>query len=112
MSYPELLYSTGDTLCSYTVSGSMKTPFKQGLLLSDHPEHTVGGTQCVYGMNGKSAGAEGWGSSYMQLSRPKESSRLNMDKEIFVLVVMNQSEESTRDKGRRSGTNWKIPYYE
>lgn len=94
-SYPELLYSIGDTLCSYTVAGSMKTPFEQGLLLSDH---TVGGTRCVYGTNGRSAGAEGWGSSYMQLSRPKESSRLNMDKEIFVLVVMNQSEESTRDK--------------
>lgn len=48
----------------------------------------------------------------MQLSRPKESSRLNMDKEVFVLVVMNQSEESTQDKGERSGTNWEIPYYE
>lgn len=43
----------------------------------------------------------------MQLSRPKESSRLNTDKEIFVLVVMNQSEESTRDKGQ--GQTGKFP---
>lgn len=48
----------------------------------------------------------------MQLSRPKESSRLITDEEIFVPVAMNQSEESRLDKGSRSETTWEIPYYE
>lgn len=48
----------------------------------------------------------------MQFSRPKESSRLKRDKETFVLVVMNQGEGSTVDEGRRSGSNWEIPYNE
>lgn len=39
-----------------------------------------------------------------QLSRPGESSRLITDEEIFVPVVMNQSEESRLGKGSRSET--------
>lgn len=47
----------------------------------------------------------------MQLSRSGESSRLTTDKEIFVLVVMNQSKESGLDKGSKSEKYWEIPYH-
>lgn len=39
----------------------------------------------------------------MQLSRLKESSRLERDKETFVLVVMNQGEESTFEGQGQTG---------
>lgn len=45
----------------------------------------------------------------MQFSRPGESTRLITDKEVFVLVVMNQSKESGLDKGSRSEKNGKFP---
>lgn len=48
--------------------------------------------------------SEGWWKLMKQLSRPGESSRLITDEEIFVPVVMNQSEESRLGKGSRSET--------